>query len=304
MTAQPEIILAVGAHGRLAGLVPPALRNRGFKVRALVRDEASATRARQNGATEVAYGDLRVPDSLLAAVRGVYGVFHIGPAFAPDEAQMGVNMVRAARQGGASKFVFSSVIQPTYVTLPNHASKIAVEEALFGSGLDYTILRPTNVFQNLVVTWPAVVRSGTFGEPFPRTMRVARVDYRDVAEAAAIAFSSDRLSYGAFDLCADGSPNREDIAAIMSDVLRRPITATEPDFDEWATKADLPYDEGQIHVLRQIHAHYAAHGSLGNSLTLRAILGREPRTLRAFIEELASDQHRANREAEPKAVRS
>ena len=32
---------------------------------------------------------------------------------------------------------------------------------------------------------------------------------------------------------------------------------------------------------------YDAHSLLGNSLTLRAILAREPRTLRTYFEELA-----------------
>jgi hypothetical protein len=32
---------------------------------------------------------------------------------------------------------------------------------------------------------------------------------------------------------------------------------------------------------------YDRHSLLGNALTLRAILGREPRTLRAYFEELA-----------------
>jgi uncharacterized protein YbjT (DUF2867 family) len=197
-------------------------------------------------------------------------------------------MVRAAQRAGVAKIVFSSVIQPTYVKLANHASKIPVEEALFESGLDYTILRPTNFFQNLTPAWPAVLANGAFGEPFPRTARIARVDYRDVADAAAIAFGGHRLSYGAFDLCADGSPSREDIVAITSDVLGRPIAATEPSFDEWAARANLPYDDAQQQVLRQVHAHYAAHGSPGNSLILRAVLGREPRSLRRFIEELAT----------------
>jgi hypothetical protein len=34
--------------------------------------------------------------------------------------------------------------------------------------------------------------------------------------------------------------------------------------------------------------HYDHNGLLGCALTLRAILGREPRTLRAYFEELAS----------------
>lgn len=77
---------------------------------------------------------------------------------------------------------------------------------------------------------------------------------------------------------------------IMSDVLGRPILAAEPDFHDWAASAKLPYNDAQKQVLRQVHAHYAAHGSPGNSLTLRAILRRAPRSLREFIEELAAVQ--------------
>lgn len=281
-------VLVVGAAGRFAGFVVSALAQKGIAVRGLVRDETAAAAARARGAAEIAVGDLRDPESLDAAARGVHGVFHIGPAFAPDEATLGINMVRAAQRAGVEKFVFSSVIQPTYAKLANHASKIPVEEALFESGLEYTILRPTNFFQNLTPAWPAVIANGAFGEPFPKTAKIARVDYRDVAEAAAIAFSQGRLGYGAFDLCADGSPSREHIVAIMSEVLGRPIVAIEPGFDEWAARANLPYSDAQQQLLRQVHAHYAAHGSPGNSLTLRAILGREPRSLRQFIEELAT----------------
>ena len=288
MSEEVPKVLVVGAAGRFAGLVVSALAEKGISVRGLVRNEAAAAAARTRGAAEIAIGDLRNRESLDAAARGVRGVFHIGPAFARDEATLGINMVRAAHRARVAKFVFSSVIQPTYVNLPNHASKIPVEEALFESGLEYTILRPTNFFQNLTSAWPAVLANSAFGEPFPKTARIARVDYRDVAEAAAIAFSEGRLAYGAFDLCADGSPNREDIVAIMSEVLKRPIAAAEPSFDEWAAQANLPYDDAQQQVLRKVHAHYATHGSPGNSLTLRAILGREPRSLRQFIEELAA----------------
>uniref|UniRef100_UPI001954632F hypothetical protein n=1 Tax=Escherichia coli TaxID=562 RepID=UPI001954632F len=35
---------------------------------------------------------------------------------------------------------------------------------------------------------------GVFAEPFPKTARVARADYRDVAEVAAIALTGDLLA--------------------------------------------------------------------------------------------------------------
>ncbi|QCI65836.1 NmrA family NAD(P)-binding protein [Phreatobacter stygius] len=288
MSTHHPTVLVVGAAGRFAGLVVPELVRRGATVRGLVRNQAAAAMARGRGAAEIAIGDLRDPESLDRALAGVDGVFHIGPAFAPDETGMGLNTVAAAKRAGVRTFVFSSVIQPTFTPLANHASKIPVEAALFASGLRYTILHPTNFMQNIGAAWPGVLAQGVFAEPFPKTARVARVDYRDVAEVAAIALTEDRLAYGSFDLCAEGMPNREDIVAIMSDVLGRPITAGEPSFADWAARASLPLDADQKRLLALVHGHYAAHGSGGNSLTLRALLGREPRSLRRYIEELAA----------------
>jgi hypothetical protein len=38
--------------------------------------------------------------------------------------------------------------------------------------------------------------------------------------------------------------------------------------------------------MKTMFDHYDHHGLLGSPLTLRAILGREPRTLRSYFEEL------------------
>lgn len=288
MTASAPTVLVVGAAGRFAGLVVPELARRGAVVRGLVRNDAKAAAAQAGGAAEIVFGDLRDRPSLDAALHGVDSVFHIGPAFAPDEAELGVAMVEAARQAGVRRFVFSSVIQATNTALANHASKIPVEAALHGSGMQYTILQPTNLMQNIGAAWPGVLAGGVFAEPFPKTARVARIDYRDVAEAAAIALTGDRLAYGSFELCADGRPDREEIAALMSTALGRPIVAGEPGFAEWVAAARPPYDSRQLALLEKVFAHYAAHGQPGNGLVARAVLGREPRSLRAYVDELAA----------------
>ncbi|TGQ31894.1 NmrA/HSCARG family protein [Mesorhizobium sp. M00.F.Ca.ET.216.01.1.1] len=287
MRAPNPTVLVVGATGRFAGLVVPELVCRNASVRALVRDHpANVEKARKLGASEVATGDLRNRQSLESAVEGVDGVFHIGPAFAPDEAAMGIAMVEAASRAGVRKFVFSSVIQPTNTSLENHASKVPVEAALYSTNMEYTILHPVNFMQNIGAAWPSVVEHGIFSEPFPKTAKVARVDYRDVAELAAIALTEARLSYATLELCA-GMHSREDIVSMMSEELGRPISAGEPTFGEWAANARLPYSDRQMHLLAKVHDHYAQFGLGGNSLTLHAALGREPRSLRSFIRELA-----------------
>jgi uncharacterized protein YbjT (DUF2867 family) len=254
-------------------------------VRGLVRTPAQAEIARSNGAAEVVLGDLRDRASLDAAVADVGGVFHVGPAFAPDEAELGLTMIAAAVAGGARRFVFSGVHHPGN-GLVNHASKQPVEAALLRTDLEYTILQPVALLQNIARGWRTAVERGVFEEPFPAQVRIARVDYRDVAEVAAIALTTDRLVHGTYELCSGTAPDRYEIAAELARVLGRPVEAGEPSFDRWA--AGLALDEPTREAFAAIFRFYAEHGVAGNSLALRAILGREPRTLRDYVEDVAS----------------
>jgi len=58
-------ILIVGAMGETAGLIVPALHERGAVVRALVRKPEQIQRALDRGAAEVAMGDLENAGALL-----------------------------------------------------------------------------------------------------------------------------------------------------------------------------------------------------------------------------------------------
>ena len=278
--------LVVGATGKYAGLVVPELKRRGAKVCALIRSGAQADEARGRGADEFVVGDLRDPASLRAALAGVDGVFHLNPAFSPDEAELGVGMVKAARSAGVEKFVFSGAIHPSISAMTNHAAKRPVEEALYESGLDFTVLQPTMFMQTFADSWLATLDQGRFGLPYSKTAKASYVDYRDIAEAAAIALTTDRLNHGTFELCAPGMFSREEVTSMMSEALGRTIEAGEPPFNSWAEFAKVP--EGPVQDgLRRMYAHYDQHGFPGgNALVLRAILDREPRTLREFFQEL------------------
>ena len=282
-------VLMVGANGKFAGMVLPELTRRGVVVRALLRNQKDTQSVKEGGAEEVAIGDLNEPKSLKSALDGVDGVFHIGPAFAPNEAEMGVAMVEAANAAGVRKFVFSGVIHPTHTSLPNHAAKIRVEEALYTSGMDYTVLQPAMFMQNLQGSWKQAVETGQFALPFSRHARTCYVDYRDVAECAGMAFTDDRLSNGTFELSSCGMVTRVEIAAIMSEVLGELITAAEVPFEKWADAARIP--PGPVREgLERMYAEYDRYGfSGGNALVLQAILGHQPRPLRRYIQELAQE---------------
>lgn len=271
-------ILAVGAAGELAGLVISPLVRRGAVVRGFVRRPDQVQIAKDRGASEVVVGDLADSQSLDAALKGIEGVFYVGPVFAQSETQFGKNMIEAAKRASVRKFVFSSVIHPV-LSLPNHAAKAPVEEALVNSGMEFTILHPTMLYQNYAKSWLQIVETGVLSEPWSADTRFSRVDYRDIAEVAAIALTEDRLAYGTFELCAFGILSRYEVAALLSEVLKRTIGVGTLDR---GSLGEVPSD------MVAMFEHYDQHGLLGSPLSLRAILGREPRTLRAYFEELVA----------------
>jgi uncharacterized protein YbjT (DUF2867 family) len=286
-------ILMVGATGKYAGLVLPELKQRGATVRALVRNADGARLAIELGADETAIGDLEDASTLNAAAAGTDGVFHINPAFAPKEADLGLAMVKAAQDAGVTKFVFSGVLHPSLSKLSNHAAKLPVEEAIYESGMIFTVLQPTMFMQTIENGWDEVINEGKFSVPYSKQMRVSYVDYRDVAEVAALALTSDRLDYGTYELSAPGMINRIELTLLMTKILGHAVEPCDPFFDDWANKSQIP--AGPVREgLKQMFIDYNEYGLPGgNSLVLEAILGREPRSLEQFFQELAGRERAA-----------
>ncbi|MBZ9936632.1 NmrA family NAD(P)-binding protein [Mesorhizobium sp. BR1-1-16] len=242
-----ETILVVGASGKFAGLVLPELAKRGAEIRAMIHHDGDEAAVRKAGAQDVVIGDLTDPASVDAALRDVHRVFYVPPVALPDEARVGKAFVDAAIAAGVRRFVFSSVIHPVLSALPNHALKAPVEDAVLNSSLEYTFLHPTVLFQNFAGAWDGIVTSGVVAEPWSNETRFSRVDYRDVAEVAAIALTEDRLLCGTFELCAEGWLNRHDVAALVGEVLGREIIPRRID------PRTLP---GNAQALRPMFDHY------------------------------------------------
>jgi uncharacterized protein YbjT (DUF2867 family) len=276
-------ILAIGAGGPSAGLVVPELVKRGASVRGFVHDAKKVNEVRDRGASEVVVGDLADPISLADAMKGVEGVFYIAPAGLSNEAQVGKALVETATTAGVRRFVFSSLIDPILSAIPHHVAKVSVEEAIIESGMEFAILHPTVFYQNIASTWEKVLETGVFAEPWANETRFSRVDYRDVAEVAAIALTETRLNYGAYELCAEGQMDRFEVAAVMSEFIEKPVRAERLDPSSLPNVPD---------TLRRMFTWYDSHGLLGNALTLRTILGREPTTLRQYLETLMPNQTR------------
>ncbi|TAH53651.1 MAG: NAD-dependent epimerase/dehydratase family protein [Chloroflexota bacterium] len=145
------MILIVGSTGTLGSRVARQLLADGQRVRAMTRTPEKAADLKQLGA-EVIQGDLVNAASLNRACQGADRVFvaaHsiLGNGKYKSEYVDDVGhcaLIDAAKRAGVSHFVYTSV----YGTSPDSPvdffrTKYKVEQYLKGSGLNFTILRPT-----------------------------------------------------------------------------------------------------------------------------------------------------------------
>lgn len=196
-------VLVVGATGQQGSAVTRSLLARGFAVHALVRDpdRPAAKRLRNSGARLVT-GDLDDPDSLLAAMTGVSGVFAVltmmmnGPTITPEgiaaEERRGTTLAEMAAKTGVGHLVYSSVAGAHAESAVAHLrSKAAIEARIRSLGLPATILRPVSFMENFTTYSAPVVTDGTLVVSLairPDTP-MQLIATRDIGEFAALAFA-------------------------------------------------------------------------------------------------------------------
>jgi uncharacterized protein YbjT (DUF2867 family) len=158
--------------------------------------------------------------------------------------------------------------------------------------IDFTVLQPARFMQNFELFWSDVVEHDRLWQPYELSSKFGWVDYRDVAEVAAIAMTGTELSYGTFELSAPGDLDSYQAAQILSDVLGRPITASRlPQEQFTANMPEGAFRDGMTRML----AHYDKFGLPGgNPVVLRTILGREPRSLRDYFRDLSASTASSN----------
>ncbi|MEO8133291.1 MAG: NAD(P)H-binding protein [Betaproteobacteria bacterium] len=143
------MILVVGATGQLGTAVVRRLAALGQPVRAFVRKGSRHEHLEPMGA-ELAFGDLREPDSVDAACHGARVVVATANAVAPEgsssfEAVEGrgyAALVSACERHGIEQIVFISVpVTPHDDSVPLFRYKRLTEQRLRQSRLSYTILQ-------------------------------------------------------------------------------------------------------------------------------------------------------------------
>ena len=285
------MILITGAAGKTGKAVLKALVTRGAQVRALVRNPAHEAALKTIGARDVVVGAMDDPDTLARATEGIEAIYHICPNVSPHEMSFATALVDAATGAGASRLIYHSVLHPQIEAMPHHWNKLRVEEMLFSSGLDITILQPTAYMQNSMAEWDRMVRDGIYRVPYPIDTRLSLVDLEDVAEAAATVLTNVSHSGASYELVGTPPLSQIEIAETFGRALKKPVRAEAETVESWDSRACSAGTEDYAReTLIKMFRAYARDGLKGNSNVLGWLLGRPPVSLEGFTERIAAAQ--------------
>ncbi len=189
-------VLVAGATGALGRYVVSSLASRGWRVRALSRDEARATAV--PGVADVRRGDALDPATLAGAFEGCDAAFScLGASVDPSPAKgwrsyasvdLPANraLVDAARAAGVGRFAYVSCLHDEEMkrSLQYVSAHEAVVDHLRASGMRWSVLRPTGFFSAYAMLFD-MARKGLAPVIGDGSARSNPIHEADLAEACA-----------------------------------------------------------------------------------------------------------------------
>ncbi|MCG0069622.1 MULTISPECIES: NAD(P)H-binding protein [Streptomyces] len=215
------MILVTGATGNVGRHALEMLLGQGREVRAASR---APERATWPAGVRTVAADLADPASLATALAGVEAVFLFAvPGSGPD-------FVAAAEAAGVRRVVLLSSgavdDEAEEQDGPIAAYHAEIEQALRGSDLEWTFLRP-DVFAANTLMWAAQTKAGDVVRGAYADATAAPIHEADIAAVAVAALTEDGHAGEIYRLTGPQSLSHADQAEIIGEVLGRPITYQE-----------------------------------------------------------------------------
>lgn len=274
--------VVTGAGGHVGSAVADALLGRGHQVRvADINTESLAER--YGGRAEVAHLDFFDETTFEPVVQGARSVFLLRP---PPISSVGDTInpfIDEAIAWGVDHVVFSSVAGAESNSIVPH---YRIEQHIFESGVDWTILRPGFFAQNLESAYRTdIVSEDRIYVPADDGV-VAFIDARDIGEIAALVMTEEGHRGQAYHLTGGEAVDFYRVCEILSEALGRTISyepaAVVPYFFH-LTHQGLKVAQALVQTI--LHAGLRRGDGAPVTDTVRQLLGRPPRTLSQYVAE-------------------
>ncbi|HEY3459063.1 MAG TPA: NmrA/HSCARG family protein [Bryobacteraceae bacterium] len=240
MANNNRTILVTGATGHQGGAAFHRLRQRGFALRALVRNpEKPEARELEGSGVEVLRGDFDDPESIRRALDGADGAYSVQAWQAGPEAEsrQGIAFAEAASRQEIGHFVYSSVAAADGNTgIPHFESKGKIENRIRQIGMPYTIFRPVFFMENWL-TMRGGIDKGAIMLPLSPQTRLQMIAVEDIGAFVALAFEHPgHWRNRAFELAGDELSMAE-LAEAFSRASGREVQYRQVPWDEFEQRA-------------------------------------------------------------------
>jgi uncharacterized protein YbjT (DUF2867 family) len=278
-------VLAIGGAGHVGSEVVKELLKRKAEVDVFVRKEDAKI---PEGARAVA-GDLLDPASVEKALHGVDKLYLLN-AVTPDELTQGLIAYDLAKKLKLKHVVYHSVFRVDHFKdVPHFASKFALESALHDFNLPFTVIRPNYFNQNDLGLKDPLMKAGIYPMPLG-PVGVSSVDVRDIAEASAIALTTEGHIGKTYNLNGPDVLSGPAVAAIWSKALGKEIKYAGHDMDAFEKQMREKAPAWSAFDIRMMFQGYIERGfgaEDGDIETLTKLLGHSPRKYADFADETA-----------------
>jgi len=281
-------ILVIGGTGTVGSETVRRLVDKGARVRVMTRSAEKAGAV--GGGAEGVVGDLARPQTLPPVFSGVESLFLLTP-LSRTETDEGLAAVEAAREAGVRRIVYMTVHKlEAGAHIPHFGSKIPVAKAVRESGIPWTLLEPSNFFQNDYWFQEPITQHGVYPQPIG-DVGLSRVDVRDIADAAVTALTEPGHEGQSCPLVGPEAWTGPETAAAWGRHLGREVAYGGNDLDAWAEQARQMMPDWLVHDLCVMYQWFQDNGLIATPEDLERtarILGRGPRAFDDFAAETAA----------------
>ncbi len=284
-------VLITGASGKTGKAIIKSLLKQSMDITALVHRTQSVPELKNLGVDNVIVGNLQDIDQMKLALSGVDSLYLIISNMNPKEKEICSGIIDLCRSLNVKRIIYHSVLHPQVSAMPHHWQKMQVEEMLFTSSLDFTILQPTAYMQN-ILGYRNSINSGIYPIPYPISSKISLVDLQDVAEVASKVITESTHSNATYELVGTSPLSQIEVAEKLSHYLNYNIVAKEESIHDWENSPSIQkMDEYVKNTLKSMFQYYANYGLAGNCHVLSWLLGRAPTTLEQFLKRDYSITH-------------
>ena len=282
------MILLTGITGKTGTAIANALLEKGVSFRALAREPEKAQAFADRG-VEIVQGDLSNRASVDAALAGCDTAVLILPN-SKEQEQMELAFIAAAEQNGVKHFVkLSSPEAVRGTTSPIPLAHIAAEDAIMASSMNWTLIRPSFFMQNLMGSIKGAKATGKLAMPMGNGT-VAPTDVRDAGAFFAEVLTGGDEHYGqCYDVSGSEVLTFAQIAEQMSAAFNMDIVYEHADPDAFKERMrPMLTSDWHSDAVAVLFSEIADDTTPGITTDwFQKIVGREPITMRQFLDEQA-----------------